>query len=169
MWDLPRPGLKLVSPALAGRFSTPAPSGKPCFFFFKDQDPLLQRKSETLNTINFIHVLCSAGPTSKIHSDSRHLPQPQAQLPRRQPRICPVHPAQGSASSSEKDQTAETLSDYSALTQPCRACAQAARAAEGSGSDWAPPKRLRPGTTARRPHPAAPQLGSLPPALLRCK
>ena len=28
MWDLPRPGLKPVSPALAGRFSTTAPPGK---------------------------------------------------------------------------------------------------------------------------------------------
>ena len=37
MWDLPRTGLKPVSPALAGRFSTTAPPGKPlnghCFFF----------------------------------------------------------------------------------------------------------------------------------------
>ena len=33
MWDLPRPGLEPVSPALAGRFSTTAPPGKPCFFF----------------------------------------------------------------------------------------------------------------------------------------
>ena len=33
MWDLPRPGLEHVSPALAGRFSTTAPPGKPnlCF------------------------------------------------------------------------------------------------------------------------------------------
>ena len=31
MWDLPRPGLEPVSPALAGRFSTNAPSGKPVF------------------------------------------------------------------------------------------------------------------------------------------
>ena len=33
MWDLPRAGLELVSPALAGRFSTTAPPGKPnsCF------------------------------------------------------------------------------------------------------------------------------------------
>ena len=30
MWDLPRPGLEAVSPALAGRFSTTAPPGKPC-------------------------------------------------------------------------------------------------------------------------------------------
>ena len=29
LWDLPRPGLELVSPALAGRFSTTAPPGKP--------------------------------------------------------------------------------------------------------------------------------------------
>ena len=29
MWDLPRPGLEPVSPALTGRFSTTAPPGKP--------------------------------------------------------------------------------------------------------------------------------------------
>ena len=29
MWDLPRSGLEPVSPALAGRFSTTAPPGKP--------------------------------------------------------------------------------------------------------------------------------------------
>ena len=29
MWDLPRPGLEPVSPALAGRFPTTAPPGKP--------------------------------------------------------------------------------------------------------------------------------------------
>ena len=29
MWDLPRTGLEPVSPALAGRFSTTAPPGKP--------------------------------------------------------------------------------------------------------------------------------------------
>ena len=28
-WDLPRPGLKPMSPALAGRFSTTVPPGKP--------------------------------------------------------------------------------------------------------------------------------------------
>ena len=30
MWDLPRPGLEPVSPALAGGFSTTVPPGKPC-------------------------------------------------------------------------------------------------------------------------------------------
>ena len=34
MWDLPRPGLEPMSPALAGRFSTTVPPGKP-------QSPLL--------------------------------------------------------------------------------------------------------------------------------
>ena len=41
MWDLPRPGLEPMSPALAGRFSTTAPPGKPlpifklgCLLFF---------------------------------------------------------------------------------------------------------------------------------------
>ena len=33
-WDLPRPGLKPVSPELAGRFSTTAPPGKPPFVYF---------------------------------------------------------------------------------------------------------------------------------------
>ena len=33
MWDLPRPGLEPVSPALAGRFSTTAPPGKPRGWF----------------------------------------------------------------------------------------------------------------------------------------
>ena len=34
MWDLPRPGLEPVSPALAVRFSTTAPPGKPCWKIF---------------------------------------------------------------------------------------------------------------------------------------
>ena len=34
-WDLPRPGLEPVSPALAGRLSTTAPPGKPFFLFLK--------------------------------------------------------------------------------------------------------------------------------------
>ena len=35
MWDLPRPGFEPVSPALAGRFSTTAPPGKPCPAFVR--------------------------------------------------------------------------------------------------------------------------------------
>ena len=34
MWDLPRPGLEPVSPALAGRLSTTAPPGKPPVHIF---------------------------------------------------------------------------------------------------------------------------------------
>ena len=37
MWDLPRPGLEPVSPALAGRFSTTAPPGKPYSFVFNNK------------------------------------------------------------------------------------------------------------------------------------
>ena len=47
VWDPPRPGLKLVSPALAGRFSTTAPPGKPylCYFYlhFTDETIKAQR------------------------------------------------------------------------------------------------------------------------------
>ena len=34
MWDPPRPGLEPVSPALAGRLPTTAPSGKPLHYYF---------------------------------------------------------------------------------------------------------------------------------------
>ena len=37
MWDLPGPGLEPVSPALAGRFSTTAPPGKPLVTVFDSQ------------------------------------------------------------------------------------------------------------------------------------
>ena len=33
MWDLPRPGLEPVCPALAGRLSTTAPPGSPIYLF----------------------------------------------------------------------------------------------------------------------------------------
>ena len=35
MWDLPGPGFKPLSPAVAGRFLTTAPPGKPPFFILK--------------------------------------------------------------------------------------------------------------------------------------
>ena len=46
MWDLPRPGLEPVSPALAGRLSTTAPPGKPCLHY------LNIRKNKTRPKIN---------------------------------------------------------------------------------------------------------------------
>ncbi|KAJ8780736.1 hypothetical protein J1605_000779 [Eschrichtius robustus] len=39
MWDLSGPGLEPVSPALAGRFSTTAPPGKPININFKFKGP----------------------------------------------------------------------------------------------------------------------------------
>ena len=38
MWDLPRPGLEPVYPALAGRLPTTAPPGKPRHLYFLNQD-----------------------------------------------------------------------------------------------------------------------------------
>ena len=38
-WDLPRPGLESMSPALAGRFSTTAPPGKPHGLFLTLYSP----------------------------------------------------------------------------------------------------------------------------------
>ena len=45
MWDLPRPGLEPVSPALAGRFSTTAPPGKPPVFLEIMNDELIWMKT----------------------------------------------------------------------------------------------------------------------------
>ena len=45
MWDLPRPGLEPVYPALAGRFSTTAPPGKLCVSSFDAQNFLIFMKS----------------------------------------------------------------------------------------------------------------------------
>ena len=54
MWDLPRPGLEPVSPALAGRFSTTAPPGKPCFFLKLTTDaPGLMEGNFFLSAIGF--------------------------------------------------------------------------------------------------------------------
>ena len=41
MWDLPRPGLEPVPPALAGRFSTTAPPGKPHTVILKSNPSIL--------------------------------------------------------------------------------------------------------------------------------
>ena len=41
MWDLPRPGIELVSLALQGRFLTTGPPGKPAWVFLRVPDLLL--------------------------------------------------------------------------------------------------------------------------------
>ena len=50
MWDLPRPGLEPVSPALAGRLSTTAPPGKPCQTYFKE----LKRRKKIVLSLPFL-------------------------------------------------------------------------------------------------------------------
>ena len=52
MWDPPRPGLEPVSPALAGRFSTTAPPGKPqmfYIFYIKRSDAQLNVTADSSN------------------------------------------------------------------------------------------------------------------------
>ena len=64
MWDLPRPGLEPVSPALAGGFSTTAPPGKPPIVFLKHNfrvrkpmGPLLTREIAFLSGFMLFHCL----------------------------------------------------------------------------------------------------------------
>ena len=45
MWDLPGPGLKPVSPALAGGFLTTAPPGKPTFYYLKENSKAIWYRS----------------------------------------------------------------------------------------------------------------------------
>ena len=55
MWDLPRPGLEPASPALAGRFSTIAPPGKPCltvFFIFYHPMAIVFELYEVASIVN---------------------------------------------------------------------------------------------------------------------
>ena len=46
MWDLPRPGLEPVSPALVGRFSTTAPPGKPSKIIFDPPPREMEMKTK---------------------------------------------------------------------------------------------------------------------------
>ena len=67
IWDLPRPGLKPVSPALAGRLSTTVPPGKPlsCIIFSNksDQDgqnlpcTLLKEGKERFNIVSLGNMM----------------------------------------------------------------------------------------------------------------
>ena len=64
MWDPPRPGLEPVSPALAGRFSTTAPPGKPpCTCFMLQVQPL--RCPHTSCPNSWIYTACST-----LHANS---------------------------------------------------------------------------------------------------
>ena len=52
MWDPPRPGLEPVSPALAGRFSTTAPPGKPNCAFLRPDRRKCRKDSVTIAMAN---------------------------------------------------------------------------------------------------------------------
>ena len=54
MWNLPRPGLEPVSPALAGRLSTTAPPGKPLYSFL---NPQMYQK--VVNNLSSLIVHCT--------------------------------------------------------------------------------------------------------------
>ena len=53
-WDLPRPGPKPVSPALAGRLSTTAPPGKPCSCLFTERN--CGSRSNSKSTLSFLPI-----------------------------------------------------------------------------------------------------------------
>ena len=64
MWDLPRPGLEPMSPALAGRLSTTAPPGKPTYR-------------------NFVVPLSPSSPWTQPHLQASLTPcPPQSSFPR---------------------------------------------------------------------------------------
>ena len=65
MWDLPRPGLEPVSPALAGRFSTTAPPGKPGPFTL-NQLHLSECWTHLLITRRKFFMLLSVFPTLSL-------------------------------------------------------------------------------------------------------
>ena len=61
MWDLPGPGLEPVSPALAGRFSTTAPPGKPYIFDYSPINTYFLTKNFPIYIflfMNYMHILC---------------------------------------------------------------------------------------------------------------
>ena len=62
MWDLPRPGLEPVSPALAGGLSTTAPPGKPGLAYSCST----WRSSPLLDTLNLIALRTSFSTVSTI-------------------------------------------------------------------------------------------------------
>ena len=59
MWDLPRPGLEPVSPALASRFSTTAPPGKPPKHLFNLVDHMFISAPTKQYLLKFQDVPCT--------------------------------------------------------------------------------------------------------------
>ena len=80
MWDPPRPGLEPVFPALAGRFSTTAPPGKPKTAFLRYNSyalsfPLLK------GTIQWVSLVYSQNSTSITAVNFGTFSPPQKETP----------------------------------------------------------------------------------------
>ena len=62
MWDPPGPGLKPMSPALAGRFSTTAPPGKACIcFLMSGSQKGKKRKMKSTDPLNLLEITLTGG------------------------------------------------------------------------------------------------------------
>ena len=72
MWDLPGPGLEPVSPALAGRFSTTVPPGKPFLEVLKHNQGLAL-PSSVPSSHPLWFVVSVVALTVKIHSYEEHM------------------------------------------------------------------------------------------------
>ena len=73
-WDLPRPGLEPVSPALAGRFSTTAPPGKPHIIYFNSFLQACGLSSCGLPALEC--RFCSCGARAQLLCGTWDLPRP---------------------------------------------------------------------------------------------
>ena len=62
MWDLPRPGLEPVSPALAGGFLTTVPPGKPCVVIYIRHPSGFNCAAKIISTIWILKLERSARP-----------------------------------------------------------------------------------------------------------
>ena len=83
MWDPPRPGLEPMSPALAGRFSTTAPPGKPWVFNF-DKLVSIERKffhGPDLTIMLGTDASKDLIPHQYFDQDCQFLSAPQLQVP----------------------------------------------------------------------------------------
>ena len=69
MWDLPRPGLEPVSPALAGRFSTTVPPGKPYFRTFNKNATLVLLVVIMVSAVFLIYLIVDVRFLSFIACD----------------------------------------------------------------------------------------------------
>ena len=83
--DLPRPGLEPVSPALAGRLSTAAPPGKPCYEFLIELLSVFSLSTSMLldSHWDLVHMFLSVDkcfPATVVFGPSHEFKGPQATL-----------------------------------------------------------------------------------------